>query len=157
MRKARAKKRLLLPDPKFGDKMVTRFVNCIMFSGNKERAFRIFYDALELIEKNDKINDPPLEVWKTSLNNIMPQVEVRSRRIGGATFQIPMPIRPDRKISMGMSWMIRFARKRSGKSMADKLSNEIIAAFNEEGGAYKKKTEVHKMAESNKAFSHFKI
>ena len=157
MRKARAKKRLLLPDPKFGDKMVTRFVNCIMFSGNKERAFRIFYDALELIEKNDKINDPPLEVWKTSLNNIMPQVEVRSRRIGGATFQIPMPIRPDRKISMGMSWMIRFARKRSGKSMADKLSNEIIAAFNEEGGAYKKKTEVHKMSESNKAFSHFKI
>ena len=126
MRKARAKKRLLLPDPKFGDKMVTRFVNCIMFSGNKERAFRIFYDALELIEKNDKINDPPLEVWKASLNNIMPQVEVRSRRIGGATFQIPMPIRPDRKISMGMSWMIRFARKRSGKSMADKLSNEII-------------------------------
>ena len=157
MRKARAKKRLLLPDPKFGDKMVTRFVNCIMFSGNKERAFRIFYDALELIEKNDKINDPPLEVWKVSLNNIMPQVEVRSRRIGGATFQIPMPIRPDRKISMGMSWMIRFARKRSGKSMADKLSNEIIAGFNEEGGAYKKKTEVHKMAESNKAFSHFKI
>ena len=157
MRKARAKKRILLPDPKFGDKLVTRFVNCLMLSGNKERAFRIFYEALDLVGENDKIEDSPLEVWKKSLNNIMPQVEVRSRRIGGATFQIPMPVRPDRKVSMGMSWMINFARKRSGKSMAEKLSNEIIAGFNEEGGAYKKKTEVHKMAESNKAFSHFKI
>ena len=155
MRKARAKKRILLPDPKFGDKLVTRFVNCLMLSGNKERAFRIFYEAIDLVDKNDKIEEAPLEVWKKSLNNIMPQVEVRSRRIGGATFQIPMPVRPDRKVSMGMSWMISFARKRSGKSMAEKLSNEIIAGFNEEGGAYKKKTEVHKMAESNKAFAHY--
>ena len=157
MRKSRAKKRMLLPDPKFGDTLVTRFVNCIMISGNKQKAFKIFYQAIDIVKKNEKIDEDPLEVWKKSLSNIMPEVEVRSRRIGGATFQIPMQIRPERKLSMGMSWMINFARKRSGKTMSEKLAGEIIAGFNEEGGAFKKKTEVHKMAESNKAFSHFKI
>ena len=140
MRKSRAKKRILLPDPKFGDKLVTRFVNCLMISGNKQKAFKIFYNALDLVKKHESIDDDPLVVWKKSLSNIMPEVEVRSRRVGGATFQIPMPIRPERKISM-----------------SEKLAAEIIAASNEEGGAFKKKTEVHKMAESNKAFSHFKI
>ncbi len=157
MRKSRAKKRILLPDPKFGDTLVTRFVNCLMISGNKQKAFKIFYNALDIVKKNENIDEDPLVVWKKSLSNIMPEVEVRSRRVGGATFQIPMPVRPERKISMGMSWLINFSRKRSGKTMAEKLAAEIVAGFNEEGGAYKKKTEVHKMAESNKAFSHFKI
>jgi small subunit ribosomal protein S7 len=128
-----------------------------MISGNKQKAFKIFYNALDLVKKNENIDDDPLIVWKKSLSNIMPEVEVRSRRVGGATFQIPMQVRPDRKVSMGMSWLIGFSRKRNGKTMAEKLAAEIVAGFNEEGGAYKKKTEVHKMAESNKAFSHFKI
>ena len=157
MRKSRAKKRILLPDPKFGDKLVTRFVNNLMISGNKQKAFKIFYNALDLVKKHESIDEDPLVVWKKSLSNIMPEVEVRSRRVGGATFQIPMPIRPERKISMGMSWLINFSRKRNGKTMSEKLAAEIIAGSNEEGGAFKKKTEVHKMAESNKAFSHFKI
>ena len=157
MRKSRAKKRILLPDPKFGDTLVTRFVNTMMMSGKKNLAFKIFYDAIEIVEKNKTDEESALDTWKKALSNVMPQVEVRSRRIGGATFQIPMQIRPERKISMGMSWLINFSRKRNGKTMAEKLAAEIIAGFNEEGGAYKKKTEVHKMAESNKAFSHFKI
>ena len=157
MRKSRAKKRILLPDPKFGDKLVTRFVNNLMISGNKQKAFKIFYNALDLVKKHESIDEDPLVVWKKSLSNIMPEVEVRSRRVGGATFQIPMPIRPERKISMGMSWLINFSRKRNGKTMSEKLAAEIIAGSNEEGGAFKKKTDVHKMAESNKAFSHFKI
>tara|TARA_B100001758_G_scaffold212553_1_gene196520 strand:- start:167 stop:553 length:387 start_codon:yes stop_codon:yes gene_type:complete len=128
-----------------------------MISGNKQKAFKIFYNALDLVKKNENIDEDPLVVWKKSLSNIMPEVEVRSRRVGGATFQIPMPVRPERKVSMGMSWLISFSRKRNGKTMAEKLAAEIVAGFNEEGGAYKKKTEVHKMAESNKAFSHFKI
>ncbi len=157
MRKSRAKKRILLPDPKFGDKLVTRFVNTMMMSGKKTIAFKIFYDALEIVEKRKTDEETSLDTWKKALSNVMPQVEVRSRRIGGATFQIPMQIRPERKISMGMSWLIKFARKRNEKSMADKLANEILAAYKEEGAAIKKKTEVHRMAEANKAFSHFRF
>ena len=158
MRKSRAKKRILLPDPRFGDKLVTRFVNTMMFSGKKNRAFTIFYDAMEIVEKNTSDQEESaLDVWKKALSNVMPQVEVRSRRIGGATFQIPMQIRPERKISMAMSWMIKYARARNEKSMAQKLAQEILAAYKEEGASIKKKTEVHKMAEANKAFSHFRF
>ena len=156
MRKSRAKKRILLPDPKFGDKLVTRFVNTMMMSGKKNLAFKIFYDAIEIIETNN-FDENSLDVWKKALSNVMPQVEVRSRRIGGATFQIPMEIRPERKISMAMTWMIKFSRKRNEKSMAQKLAGEIMAAYKEEGASIKKKTEVHKMAEANKAFSHFRF
>ncbi len=158
MRKSRAKKRILLPDPRFGDKLVTRFVNTMMFSGKKNRAFTIFYDAMDIVDKNTSDQEESaLDVWKKALSNVMPQVEVRSRRIGGATFQIPMQIRPERKISMAMSWMIKYARARNEKSMAQKLAQEILAAFKEEGASIKKKTEVHKMAEANKAFSHFRF
>ena len=158
MRKSRAKKRILLPDPRFGDKLVTRFVNTMMFSGKKNRAFTIFYDAMDIVEKSTSDQEESaLDVWKKALSNVMPQVEVRSRRIGGATFQIPMQIRPERKISMAMSWMIKYARARNEKSMAQKLAQEILAAFKEEGASIKKKTEVHKMAEANKAFSHFRF
>ena len=157
MRKSKAKKRLLLPDPRFGDKLVTRFVNTMMLSGKKNLAFKIFYDAIDIVEKNKTDEETSLDVWKKALSNVMPQVEVRSRRIGGATFQIPMQIRPDRKISMAMSWMIKFSRKRNEKSMAQKLASEILAAYKEEGASIKKKTEVHKMAEANKAFSHFRF
>ena len=158
MRKSRAKKRILLPDPRFGDKLVTRFVNTMMFSGKKNRAFTIFYDAMDIVDKNTSDQEESaLDVWKKALSNVMPQVEVRSRRIGGATFQIPMQIRPERKISMAMSWMIKYARARNEKSMAQKLAQEILAAFKEEGASFKKKTEVHKMAEANKAFSHFRF
>ena len=158
MRKSRAKKRILLPDPRFGDKLVTRFVNTMMFSGKKNRAFTIFYDAMDILEKNTSDQEESvLDVWKKALSNVMPQVEVRSRRIGGATFQIPMQIRPERKVSMAMSWMIKYARARNEKSMAQKLAQEILAAFKEEGASIKKKTEVHKMAEANKAFSHFRF
>ena len=156
MRKSRAKKRILLPDPKFGDKLVTRFVNTMMMSGKKNLAFKIFYDAIEIIEKNN-YDENSLDVWKKALSNVMPQVEVRSRRIGGATFQIPMEIRPERKISMAMTWMIKFSRKRNEKSMAQKLAGEILAAEKEEGSAVKKKVDTHKMAEANKAFSHFRF
>ena len=137
MRKSRAKKRILLPDPKFGDKLVTRFVNTMMMSGKKNLAFKIFYDAIEIIEKNN-FEENSLDVWKKALSNVMPQVEVRSRRIGGATFQIPMEIRPERKISMAMTWMIKFSRKRNEKSMAQKLAGEIMAAYKEEGASIKK-------------------
>ena len=158
MRKSRAKKRILLPDPKFGDKLVTRFVNTMMMSGKKNLAFKIFYDAMEIVEKNNPSDEESsVDVWKKALSNVMPQVEVRSRRIGGATFQIPMEIRPERKVSMGMTWMIKFARKRNEKSMAQKLAAEILAASKEEGAAVKKKVDTHKMAEANKAFSHFRF
>jgi small subunit ribosomal protein S7 len=156
MRKARAKKRPLLPDPKFGDQLVTRFVNNMMIHGKKNVAYQIFYDALEIIsEKNEESN--ALEVWKEALTNVMPHVEVRSRRVGGSTFQIPNQIRPDRKVSMAMKWMILYARKRNEKSMAQRLAAEILAGSKEEGAAYKKKVDVHKMAEANKAFSHFRV
>jgi len=158
MRKSKAKKRPLLPDSRFNDQLVTRFVNNLMWSGKKSTAFKLFYDAIDIIEEK-KQNDEKtaLQVWKDGLSNVMPHVEVRSRRVGGATFQIPMPIRPDRKISMGMKWMISYARKRNEKSMAGKLSSEILAAAKEEGAAVKKRMDTHKMADANKAFSHFRF
>ena len=156
MRKSRAKKRVLLPDPKFNDRLVTRFVNNLMQDGKKSVAFNIFYDALEIV--GQKITDEnSLDVWKKALTNITPGVEVRSRRIGGATFQIPQPIREDRKISMGMKWMIGYSRKRNEKTMAQKLAGEIIAGYKEEGAAFKKKEDTHRMADANKAFSHFRF
>ena len=158
MRKRKAKKRPLIPDPKFNDQLVSRFVNMLMLDGKKSIALKIFYDALEIIEeKKQETDKSSLEIWKDGLSNVMPHVEVRSRRVGGATFQIPMQIRPDRKISLGMKWLISFARKRNEKSMSQKLAAEIIAAEKEEGSAVKKKTDTHKMAEANKAFSHFRF
>ena len=158
MRKTKAKKRPLLPDPKFNDQLVTRFVNNLMVDGKKSIAFRIFYDALDIVEtKKEDQEKTSLEVWKDALTNVMPHVEVRSRRVGGANFQIPMPIRADRKISMAMKWLIKYASLRNDKSMAQKLAAEIIAAAKEEGAAVKKKTDTHKMAEAKKAFSHFKF
>jgi len=158
MRKARPKRRILLPDPKFNDPFVTRFINNLMLSGKKSVAYKIFYDALEKVEgKAKNVESTPLEIWKKALENITPQVEVKSRRVGGATFQVPMEIRPDRKVSYGMKNLILYARKRSGRSMGDKLADEILAAFNEEGGAYKKKEDTHRMAEANKAFAHFRF
>lgn len=155
MRKARAKKRPLAPDPVYGDQMVTRFVNMMMWDGKKSTSYQVFYDAMERVNEMAKENG--YEVWKKALNNIMPNVEVKSRRIGGATFQIPTEIRPDRRVSVGMKWLIKFARKRSGKSMALKLAQEIVAASKNEGAAVKKKDDTHRMAEANKAFSHFRV
>ena len=158
MRKTKAKKRPLLPDPKFNDQLVTRFVNNLMLDGKKSIAFKIFYDALDIVEAKKGENEKTsLEIWKDALTNVMPHVEVRSRRIGGANFQIPMPIRADRKISMAMKWLIKYSTARNDKSMAQKLASEVIAAAKEEGAAYKKKTDTHRMAEANKAFSHFKF
>ncbi len=158
MRKRQAKKRPILPDPKFNDQLVTRFVNMMMWDGKKSVAFKIFYDAISIVEeKNTDDEKTALEIWKDALSNVMPHVEVRSRRVGGATFQIPMQIRPDRKISTAMKWLINFARKRNEKSMAQKLAAEILAAFKEEGAAVKKRVDTHKMAEANKAFSHFRF
>ena len=157
MRKRKAKKRPLLPDPKFNDQLVTRFVNMLMWDGKKSIAFKIFYDALDIIEsKKQDTEKSSLEIWKDGLSNVMPHVEVRSRRVGGATFQIPMQIRPDRKISLAMKWLISFSRKRNEKSMSQKLAAEILAAEKEEGAAVKKKTDTHKMAEANKAFAHYR-
>ncbi|MEQ8324660.1 MAG: 30S ribosomal protein S7 [Vicingaceae bacterium] len=155
MRKARAKKRILLPDPKFNNTVVTRFVNNLMLDGKKNTAFDIFYDAIE--EVSEKTKEDGLEVWKKALENVTPAVEVRSRRVGGATFQIPQPVRDDRKTALGMKWMINFSRKRNEKSMSNKLAAEIIAASKEEGAAFKKKEDTHRMAEANKAFSHFRF
>ncbi len=158
MRKRSAKKRILLPDPKFNDQLVTRFVNNLMLDGKKSVAFKVFYDALEIVEERKQDEEKTsLELWKDALSNVMPHVEVRSRRVGGATFQIPMQIRPDRKVSMAIKWLIGFARKRNEKSMSQKLAGEILAAAKEEGAAVKKRTDVHKMAEANKAFSHFRF
>ncbi len=155
MRKSKPKKRILLPDPKFNDQLVTRFVNGMMEQGKKGVAYRIFYDALEKVA--DKTKEDGLEQWKKALNNIMPMVEVRSRRVGGATFQIPSEVRPDRKTALGIKWMVNYARLRNEKSMADRLAGEIIAAAKGEGAAVKKKDDTHRMAEANKAFSHFRI
>ncbi|MHA7058601.1 30S ribosomal protein S7 [Aquimarina sp. M1] len=158
MRKRKAKKRPILPDPRFNDQLVTRFVNMMMWDGKKSVAFRIFYDAIDIVEeKKQNEEKTALEMWKDALSNVMPHVEVRSRRVGGATFQIPNPIRPDRKISTAMKWLISFSRKRNEKSMAQKLAAEIIAAEKEEGAAVKKRVDTHKMAEANKAFSHFRF
>ncbi len=155
MRKAQAKKLPLAPDAKYNDKLVTRFVNNLMWQGKKSGAFSIFYDALDKVAK--QTNEEGYEIWRRALANVTPAVEVRSRRIGGATFQIPAEVRPDRKISLSIKWLVRFSRERNGRSMADKLANEIVAASKGEGGAFKKKEDTHRMAEANKAFSHFRI
>jgi len=155
MRKAKPKKRTILPDPKFGDTLVTKFVNNMMFSGKKNIAYEIFYAAMEIVA--EKTNEDPIEVWKKALANVTPAVEVKSRRIGGATFQIPQEIRQGRKVSIGMKNMINFARKRHEKTMGEKLAGEILSAFKEEGAAFKKKEDTHRMAEANKAFSHFRF
>ena len=155
MRKAKPNKRIILPDPKYNDTLVTKFVNNIMLKGKKTIAYSIFYDAIDIV--SDKSSESGLDVWKKALANVTPNVEVRSRRIGGATFQIPSEIRPDRKQSMGMKNLIGFARKRNEKTMAQRLAGEILQAFKEEGTAFKKKEDVHRMAEANKAFSHFRF
>ena len=156
MRKTRAKKRPLLPDPRFNDPLVTRFVNNMMYDGKKSTAFKIFYDAIDLVsQRTGEANG--LDQWKSALTNVMPHVEVRSRRVGGATFQIPQQIPPERKISVAMKWLIGYSRQRNEKSMAGKLAGEILAAAKEEGAAVKKRMDTHKMAEANKAFSHFRF
>jgi len=155
MRRRKVKERVILPDPKYNNVTVTKFVNNIMLKGKKNIAFKIFYDAMELIEQRTK--EDGLETWKKALQNVTPAVEVRSRRVGGATFQIPQQIRDERKESLAMKWMIGFARKRNDKTMAERLANELIAGAKEEGGAYKKKEDSHRMAEANKAFSHFRF
>jgi small subunit ribosomal protein S7 len=158
MRKRQAKKRPLLPDPRFNDQLVTRFVNNLMWDGKKSVAFKVFYDAMDIVEaKKTDEEKTSLELWKDALSNVMPHVEVRSRRVGGATFQIPMQIRPDRKISTAMKWLISYSRKRNEKSMAQRLAAEVLAAAKEEGAAVKKRVDTHKMAEANKAFSHFRF
>lgn len=158
MRKGSPKKRMLLPDPKFKDPMVTRFVNNLMRKGKKSVALGVFYEAMDLVaEKTKDAGKSPLEVWKKALDNITPQVEVKSRRVGGATFQVPQEVRPDRKISLSMKNLVFFSKKRTGKSMSQKLAAEILDAFNEQGAAYKKKEDMHRMAEANKAFAHFRF
>ena len=155
MRRRKAKKIAVLPDPKFNEILVTKFVNNIMLQGKKGTAFNIFYDAIDKV--STKTNEDGLEIWRKALENVTPAVEVRSRRVGGATFQIPTPIRDERKSSMAMKWLIGYARSRNEKSMADKLAGEIIAASKGEGAAYKKKEDVHRMADANKAFAHFRV
>jgi len=158
MRKTKPKKRILLPDPRYKDAFVTQFVNNMMLDGKKSISYEIFYKAMDLIEERVKEEGKsPLDIFKAALDNITPQVEVKSRRVGGATFQVPMEVRNERKVSMSMKNMILFARKRPGKSMAEKLAGEAIAAYNNEGGAYKKKEDTHRMAEANKAFAHFRF
>ena len=155
MRKSKPKKRIILPDPKFNDVMVTKFVNNLMLQGKKSTAFEIFYDAMDIIE--EKLKENPLEVWKKGLANITPAIEVKSRRIGGASFQIPTELRPERKQSVGMKNLIMYARKRHEKTMAAKLAAEIMAAYKEEGASFKRKEDIHRMAEANKAFAHFRF
>ena len=158
MRKAKPKKRVILPDPVFSDVKVTKFVNHLMYDGKKNIAFDIFYNALEIVKtKLSNEERSALEIWKKALDNITPQVEVKSRRVGGATFQVPTEIRPDRKESICMKNLIIYSRKRGGKTMADKLAAEIVDAFNEQGGAYKRKEDMHRMAEANRAFAHFRF
>lgn len=155
MRKAKPKKRIILPDPKFNDVLVTKFVNNIMMAGKKSIAYKIFYDAMDIVA--EKTSEDPIEVWKKGLAKVTPAVEVRSRRIGGATFQIPSEIRAGRKMSIGMKNLIGYSRKRHEKTMGEKLAGEIVAAYKEEGAAFKKKEETHRMADANKAFSHFRF
>lgn len=158
MRKQQGNRRQILPDPKFNDPLVTQFVNNLMIDGKKSVAFKVFYDAIDIVEeRNQDEEKTALEVWKEALSNVMPHVEVRSRRVGGATFQIPMQIKPDRKVSTAMKWLITFSRKRNEKSMANKLAAEILAASKEEGAAVRKRIDTHRMAESNRAFSHFRF
>jgi small subunit ribosomal protein S7 len=155
MRKRKPKLRVIAPDPRYSDPMVTQFVNNMMLCGKKSTAFQIFYDSMDLVKDRTKMDEH--QVWKKALNNVMPQVEVRSRRIGGATFQIPTEIRAKRKVSIGMKWLINFSRQRSGKGMAEKLAQEVIAASKGEGAAVKRKEDMHRMAESNRAFAHFRV
>jgi small subunit ribosomal protein S7 len=161
MRKAKPKKRYVLPDPKFGDTLVTKFVNNLMVDGKKSIAYDIFYGAIDAVEqkanKNAEEKTSGLEIWRKALANVMPGVEVKSRRVGGATFQVPQEVRPERKESVGIKWLISYARKRNEKTMIDKLAGEILAASKGEGAAVKKKDDTHRMAEANKAFAHFKI
>ena len=158
MRKSKPKQRLLLPDPMFNDTLVTRFVNDLMMDGKKNVAYQIFYDAMNILaEKNKDAEKKPLDIWKKALENVTPMVEVKSRRIGGATFQVPTEVNQKRKTAISIRNMIKYSRQRSGKNMAEKLSQEILAAYNEEGGAFKKKEETHRMAEANKAFAHFRF
>ncbi len=158
MRKTKPKKRILLPDPKFKDTLVTRFVNNLMLDGRKSIAYTIFYNAMDLVgEKMKDSEKAPLEIWKKAIDNVTPHVEVKSRRVGGATFQVPIEVRAERKVSLAMKNLILYARKRSGRTMAEKLAAEIMAAFNEEGGAFKRREDMHKMAEANKAFAHFRF
>ena len=155
MRKAKPKKRYVLPDPKFKDELVTKFVNYLMVDGKKSVAYNIFYNAIELVE--NKTKEDGLEIWKKALNNVMPSVEVKSRRVGGATFQVPLEVRPGRKTSLGIKWLIRYSRARGEKTMKERLAAEIVAASKGEGSAIKKKDDTHRMAEANKAFSHFRF
>jgi small subunit ribosomal protein S7 len=155
MRKSKPKKRYLLPDPKFSDTLVTKFVNYLMEQGKKSTAYGIFYDAITVVEK--KTNESGLDVWKRAMNNLMPSVEVKSRRVGGATFQVPVEIRPERKVNLSIKWLIEYSRARGEKTMMDRLAAEIIAASKGEGAAMKKKDDTHRMAEANKAFSHFRF
>ncbi|MBN8703224.1 MAG: 30S ribosomal protein S7 [Bacteroidetes bacterium] len=155
MRKSRAKKRILSPDPRFNDTMITRFANNLMYDGKKSAALTTLYEAIDIVSQ--KTEQDGLQVWRKALENVMPSVEVKSRRVGGSNFQIPQEIRPDRRVSMGMKWMISYARQRNEKSMGQKLAAEIIAASKEEGASFKKKEDVHKMAEANKAYSHFRV
>lgn len=155
MRKAKPKKRYVLPDPKFRDVTVTKFVNNMMYDGKKSLSYSIFYGALEIVEKRTSENG--LEIWKKALNNVMPSVEVKSRRVGGSTFQVPMEVRAERKQSLGMKWMINYARKRGEKTITERLAGEIIAASKGEGASVKKKDDTHRMADANKAFSHFRM
>lgn len=155
MRRRKAKKHILIPDPKFGDVVVTKFVNNLMLDGKKSLAYDIFYDAISIVD--EKSEDNGLDVWKKAISNITPGVEVKSRRVGGATFQIPTPVRDSRKRSLAIKWLISYAQKRNEKTMSEKLAGEIVAAFKEEGSAFKKKEDTHRMAEANKAFSHFRF
>jgi len=155
MRKSKPKKRYILPDPKFQDTLVSKFVNYLMARGKKNLAYNVFYDAIQIVEDRTKENG--LETWKKALNNVMPAVEVKSRRVGGATFQVPREVRPERKTSLGIKWLIQYARSRGEKTMTEKLAGEIIAASKGEGAAIKKKDDTHRMAEANKAFSHFRF
>lgn len=155
MRKTAAKKKPIKPDPKYHDTLVTRFVNSLMFDGKKSTAFAVFYDAIDLVSQ--RTQEDGIGVWKRALTNVMPSVEVKSRRVGGSTFQIPVEVRPARRVAVGVQWLISYSRKRNEKSMAQKLAGEIIAASKEEGAAFKKKEDVHRMAEANKAFSHFRF
>ncbi len=159
MRKSKViKRKPTEPDPIYNDTLVTRFVNSLMLSGKKNLAFKVFYSAMDIVDKKMKNEEASaLEIWKKALDNITPLVEVKSRRIGGATFQVPMEVRPERKVAISMRNMIRFSRQRAGKSMSEKLAAEIMAAYNQEGGAFKKKEEMHRMAEANKAFAHFRF
>ena len=154
MRKSKPKKRILQPDPRFGDVLVTQFVNNLLWQGKKSTAYNIFYDAMDQVE--EKMSENPHEVWKKAIANVMPHIEVRPKRIGGATFQIPQEMRPARKLSIGIKWLIKYSRSRAGKGMAEKLASEVIAASKNEGAAVKKKEDTHKMAESNRAFAHFR-